>query len=243
MTQTALITGGGSGVGKALAIELANHDFQVIIVGRRINMLNETHKHAPDKILPISADISTKNGRNKIVNSIKNNPLHYLVNNAAVVEPLKLIDAITHSEFHQHLAINLEAPLFLTQSLLHNLEMEGARILNISSGLAHHALAGTGLYSISKSGLYMLFKIWNEEWFDRGVLSGSIQPGVIDTEMQMVLRSDNSFVNRSYFESLKNEKTLRSTTDVAKIIAWMLVHMPDDQFIERDWRIDEIRMT
>lgn len=176
MVQTALITGGGTGIGKSLAIELANRGLDVFVIGRRVRMLKETQSHMPDKIHPIQADISTSSGRNDIYKVLRNQTLNYLINNAAVVEPLKTIDAVTLSEFHDHLAINLEGPFFLAQSLLPVLEKGSARILNISTGLAHRALAGMGLYSISKSGLHMLYKIWNKEWHARSILAPSVPP-------------------------------------------------------------------
>jgi len=237
--KIALITGGGSGIGQALAKKLADKKLNVFIVGRRENKLEETRQYSTEYIFPIVADVSTETGRGTIAETIGNKQLNYLVHNAAVAEPLKTIDEISLVEWRQHSAINLEAPLFLTQQLLSNLT-KGSRILNISTGLAHRALAGAGAYSVSKAGLYMLCQVWNEELSSRGILAGSVQPGVVDTGMQQVLRSDKRFVNQEFFESLKNEDRLVPADVVAETLAWMLLKMNDEEFIEKDWRIEAL---
>lgn len=237
--KTALITGGGSGIGQGLAKQLAKKQCTVYIVGRRAEKLKETQDFAPEFIVSIAADVATAEGREAIAKAIGDKELHYLIHNAAVVEPLKTLDQVTHEEWRQLMAINLDAPLFLTQLLLPNL-IQGSRLLNISSGLAHRALAGTGAYCVSKAGLHMLYLMWNEEFASRGILAGSVQPGVVDTEMQVDLRSNKEFINQSFFQSLKIEKQLVSPDTVAKSLCKMLLEMRANEFIKKDWRVDEL---
>ncbi len=211
----------------------------VYIVGRRENKLEETKSYAPESIISIAADIATVIGRELIAKNVGDNKLTYLVHNAAVTEPRKTIDAVSLEEWRQHNAINLEAPMFLTQLLLPNM-VKGARLLSISSGLAHRALMGAGAYSISKAGLYMLCKVWNEELSSRGILAGSVQPGIVDTEMQQGLRTDKQFASQELFNSLKAKNKLISADTVANRLVWMLLEMSDSEFIEKDWRIEEL---
>jgi NAD(P)-dependent dehydrogenase (short-subunit alcohol dehydrogenase family) len=241
MKKNVLITGGGSGIGQALANQLAKNKLHVYIVGRRLHKLNETQQLSPNFITPIVADISSITGRKSIIKFLNGKKIHYLIHNAAIVEPLKPIDTITLKEWRQHIAINLEGPLFLTQLLLPFL-IKGARILNISSGLAHRALSGTAAYSISKAGLHMLYKSWNEELSSRGIFAGSVQPGIVDTDMQVTLRSDKNFTSYPLFKSLKKENKLRSPKKIANALSWMLLKMDTESFIKKEWRIDDEKL-
>jgi NAD(P)-dependent dehydrogenase (short-subunit alcohol dehydrogenase family) len=238
MTKTAVITGGGSGIGQALAKDLAAKGFRVYVVGRRVEKLKQTQQFFPELIVPVAADVGAEEGRQLVSEAIQDEKIDYLVHNAAIVDPLKPVSEFSLQEWRQHVAVNLEGPLFLTQLLLPKLK-QGSRILNISSGLAHRAIASTGAYSISKAGLHMLFKVWNEELVDKGILAGSVQPGVVDTGMQVTLRSDDSFENQAQFQSLKDEQQLLSPELVASKISWMLREMSAEQFVEKDWRVTD----
>ena len=74
-----LITGGGSGIGQALAWESAKHGMQVFIVGRRLDQLQETAVHFPNQIMPIQADVSLEADRAKIVAALKNTEIDYII--------------------------------------------------------------------------------------------------------------------------------------------------------------------
>ncbi len=138
--------------------------------------------------------------------------LQYLVHNAATVEPLKPLIEVTLEEWKNAISINLEAPIFLTQDL-YSLMSAGTRILNISSGLAHTTLPGLSVYSITKSALLMAYNAFKEELLGEGILFGSVQPGIVDTDMQMNLRDEKHkkhFSSQAIFEKFKRDDKLIS---------------------------------
>lgn len=240
MNKVSLITGGSSGIGRALALVLAEKGMQVYIVGRHQERLLEVRTHNPNKIHPIVADITTNSGRESITHLLVQTQLDYLIHNAAIIGPLTTLNKITIDEWRQCFSTNVEAPLFLTQKLLTNLK-KGSRILHLSSGLAHHSLPGVGAYACSKAALHMLYLTWKEELSAHGILVGSIMPGVVDTEMQSTLRQSNNdtFPSAHIFQSFASEKKLMSPETVAKAIRWMLINMDDQQYQSKDWNVND----
>ncbi len=238
MRPLAIITGAGSGIGKALALRLAEKNVDVIAVGRRISKLESTQKENPARIKIVQADVGNDDGREKIVNAIPSGQtLKYLVHNAAVLDPVIPLSRININDWRIHQAINVEGPLFLTQKLLPSIN--GGRILHISSGAAHHPYSGWGAYSTSKAALYMLYLVLREELKDSDIRIGSIRPGVVDTPMQDKIREvpESDFPALQKFINLKEQNKLSAPSIVAKFISWILLETADDEFSAREWDI------
>ena len=115
MNKHILITGGGTGIGRALAERFAKKGWLVTIVGRRLNLLQEVAQENPDKITFISADVGKIQDRQKIVYEAKGT-LDLLVHNAAVLGPVGPILDQNPENWRTHMATNVEGPLFLTQA-------------------------------------------------------------------------------------------------------------------------------
>ena len=239
MKELAIITGGGTGIGKALALELAgNQQMDVMIVGRRKEPLQETVALHKNKISFCTANVATVEGRNKILGAIENDVVvKYLVHNAAVLHPVKRIEQLSLEEWRNHQAINVEAPLFLTQTLLS--KMNYSRILNISSGAAHRALAGWAAYCSSKAALYMLYMVMNAEFKNKNILVGSVRPGVVNTPMQSLLRQSDpiDFPDLPLFIQYNEKGKLIPVEIVAQFLRYILMKTDDSQFIDKEWDI------
>lgn len=238
MKPMMVITGAGTGIGQALAIKLADNGYIVLGVGRRLPLLQKTQEHNPEKIQILQADITQVKDREKIANYIAHaNTKIYLVHNAATAEPLTLLKNISLEDWRQQQAINVEAPLFLTQKLLPYLEK--GRVLHISSGLAHFALPGAGPYCVSKAALYMLYQCFREELKEFNIAVGSAKPGVVDTPMQEVLRSQDKvqFPDVERFVQFKKSNSLRSPENVAAFLSWLLCETQDEEFSAKEWDV------
>ncbi|NOX90074.1 MAG: SDR family NAD(P)-dependent oxidoreductase [Calditrichaeota bacterium] len=238
MQKWAIVTGAGTGIGRALSIELANkRNFHILAVGRRLSKLRETRANNPEKIHIIGADVSREEDREKIARALPQNiHLQFLIHNAAVLEPVKPLSEISLEEWRGHFAVNLEAPVFLTQKLLPRLK-KGSRILHISSGAARHAYAGWGAYCSSKAALYMVYQVLNQELNEKGIFVGSVRPGVVDTPMQNQLRKTKRevFPAIDRFLQLKEEGKLIPPEKVAEFIADVLIKTDDREFSEQEW--------
>lgn len=233
-----IITGGGSGIGKALALALSARNESVLIVGRRKEVLLEVQAQASN-IEVFQADISTPVGRDALVQNLKKKaPIKGLVNNAGTLEPLAPISEISHAQWQSAMATNLEAPLFLTQQL--QPYMNQGRVLNIGSGLAHFPAKGLSAYCVSKAALYMLTRCFQLE--NDGFSITSVMPGIIDTNMQQTLRGSDALSkeNRQFYANLKEVDKLVSPTTVATFLTWLLLDIRDARYTSQEWDIYDV---
>lgn len=232
-----LITGGGTGIGRALAERFAAKGWRVTIVGRRLNLLQEVARDYPDKISIISADVGSIQDRQKIVAEAKGT-LDLLVHNAAVLGPVGPILDQSPEDWKSHMATNVEGPLFLTQALLPNL-VENSRVVNISSGAAHQGIPGWGMYCTSKAALFMLGQLLKDELAQRNIWFGSVRPGIVDTPMQAEIRAlePENFPMVEQFRQYKATGALVTSELVAQYLEWLLLEVSGPQLGEREWDI------
>lgn len=232
-----LITGGGTGIGRALAGRFADKGWRVTIVGRRLNLLQEVARDYPDKISIISADVGSIQDRQKIVSEAKGT-LDLLVHNAAVLGPVGPILDQSPEDWKSHMATNVEGPLFLTQALLLKL-VENSRVVNISSGAAHQGIPGWGMYCTSKAALFMLGQLLKDELAQRNIWFGSVRPGIVDTPMQAEIRAlePEDFPMVEQFRQYKATGALVTSELVAQYLEWLLLEVSGPQLGEREWDI------
>lgn len=230
-----VITGGGSGIGRFLALSLANRNHSVLIIGRREHLLQETAA-ADTNINYLCADVSTMSGLESISDYLKDRPqIRALVNNAGILEPLAAIKDIKPADWHQTLKTNLDAALFLPQ-MLYNQLIKG-RVLNIGSGAAYFAIKGWAAYCVSKAALSMLTKCWQIE--SESIAFASVMPGIIDTDMQTIARSDLNPCHESvgFYKRLKEHNRLVSSATVAEFLTWLLLDIDEKTYTSKEWDI------
>jgi len=155
--QDALITGAGSGIGRALALSAARRGMRLAIVGRRLAPLEETRRQLVPSAdcLIIVADVTVPEGRQIIRARLGEawERLDILVNNAGMVAAGPL-NALSDAELNRLVATNLVAPIALTRNLLPLLRAgSSARVINIGSLSGDIALPLFAAYSASKFGL------------------------------------------------------------------------------------------
>lgn len=241
MSKVALITGGGSGLGREMAKKLSEEDIVVYIIGRRSEKLHETVRLSSGKVIPIIADVSTDKGRKTIHQNLKEQPISYLIHNAGIANPLKSLLEVRVDEWKQIYATNVEAPLFLTQLLINNFR-KGSRIIHISSGLAHRSMPGVGAYCSSKAALYSIYETFKLELSEIGILMGSVRPGAVETEMQETLRDPSlksKFLSHDFFIGIKEQGVLISAQESSDKIINILLNSSDRQFIAEEWGVGE----
>lgn len=230
-----LITGGGTGIGRSLALALSKRGKSVLIVGRREQHLQETAAFSPF-IDYFCADVSKPEGVESIREHLENiQHIHALVNNAGTIDPISNIRDIQPQAFHQALKTNLDAALFLPQILYK--QLKNGRVLNIGSGAAYFPVQGWAAYCVSKAALAMLTRCWQLE--SDSVAFASVMPGIIDTDMQAVIRNslnmDSEQVN--FYKRLKEHNRLVSPEAVAEFLTWLLLEVDSKTYVSKEWDI------
>lgn len=236
MDKISIVTGGGTGIGRALAIELAKSGRKVLIVGRRKSKLMETQSHYPQQISWLQADVSLNVDLKKIFDNI-NQPIEYLVQNAAVLGKIVHLSEISLDEWKKVMAINVDAPLFLTQLLLK--KMDNTRVLHISSGAAHYAIAGWGAYCTSKAALMMIYELFKTEIPKEKAIFASVKPGIVDTDMQNLIRKADlkKMPHLVKFHDLFKENKLEPLSRVSKYLFWLLTQTKAEHYSAKEWDI------
>ncbi|MFI9505129.1 SDR family NAD(P)-dependent oxidoreductase [Nocardia sp. NPDC052566] len=179
-----IITGGGTGIGRALARSYAE-EHEVLVVGRTESALHETAA-GHDNIHVLAADITDHGSAELVVKTAQRalGRVDVLVNNAATAVPAPLADVEAASAESQ-VAVNLLAPIFLTQAALDALAETRGAVLNISSSGASggRAWPGFSVYGATKVALEFLTRTWSVELAPRGIRVVAIAAGVVESGM------------------------------------------------------------
>jgi len=184
--NTVLITGGGSGIGLALARLFAARGNTVIAAGRREDVLAAAQKAIPG-LQTIRADVSGEAGRIELAKeaAARFPALNVLVNNAGIQQhPEPLLQPQDWSAHRAEIAVNLEAPVHLTMLLLpHLAKAAQAAIVNVTSGLAFVPIAAMSTYCLTKAGLHSFTQSLRHQLRDTKIGVVEIAPPAVDTDL------------------------------------------------------------
>ena len=181
-----LVTGASRGIGFELVKYLADQNHQVTVAARTESKLSSLHELYPEQVQPLAVDITTKEGRGKIVNFLERKylTLDGVVHNAGLLIN-KAFEDLTEEDWQNQLDVNLLAPVFLTKKLLPYLN-SGSHILNIGSMGGYQGSSkfpGLTGYSVAKGALSIFTECLAAELNDRNIVSNCLCLGAVQTEM------------------------------------------------------------
>lgn len=197
--NTILITGGGSGIGVALAKKLSVSN-KVIICGRNFMKLQDVKNQFP-KIEIIQCDISNGESVRNLIAEIqkKYSSLNFLINNAGIMKFWNLTNSDSNSEeLYPEIQTNLIGTIGLTQALLpHLLKQNKGYILNVSSVLAFVPMSAAPIYSATKSALHSYSISLRQQLENRNIKVFELLPAAIDTEMAVTIKKSIGMQSQS----------------------------------------------
>lgn len=184
--RTVLITGGGSGIGLALAERFYKAGNKVIICGRRREKLLEVKEKFPDLHIKV-CDVSNEAERISLFDSMINEfpNLDVLVNNAGIQQRINLQHPMNDwNYYHQEIAANLEAPIHLSLLFLpHLLKQTGGTIINVSSYLGISPAAWAPVYSATKAALHSFTMSLRLQFAETNVNLVEVFPPAVNTDL------------------------------------------------------------
>ena len=194
--KTAIITGGGSGIGQACAWAFYQEGANVVLFGRREDKLKETAQELGSRAMTVSGDMTRSEDLDRLVQETlsKFHRIDILVNNAGLFKGAPLHE-ISDEQYDEMMNINMRAVFQLTRRVLPvMMEQKSGNIIHISSILGVIAVPQVAVYNISKGALNQFSRSIAVEYGSYGIRSNSICPGLIETDMTADLMKDEALM-------------------------------------------------
>ena len=207
--KVAIVTGSSKGIGKSIALGLAQKGAQVVISSREQEACDEVVKEFSEeglKAIGITCHVGEEDQRKNLVDETVNlfGRIDILVNNAAINPVFGPIENVDPVIFDKIMDVNVKAPWALSNLVLPVMQqINSGSIINIASVEALTPGLGLGLYSTSKAAILMLTKNQAKEWGPYGIRVNAICPGLIQTKFSAALWTNEKLLS-------KVEKTIPS---------------------------------
>ncbi len=193
--QVAIVTGGGTGIGRAIALEFAKAGADVVVASRRLSILEEVGREVTalgKRSLAVQADISQKADVDNMVQRAMDEfgGIDILVNDAAILTATPLLE-LSEDDWDKNIDINLKGYYLCCQAVGKGMvERRKGSIINVASTGGLRVGPNSTVYSTAKAGVIMLTRGMARELASHNVRVNTIAPGMVRTEMSKDLWSD-----------------------------------------------------
>jgi NAD(P)-dependent dehydrogenase (short-subunit alcohol dehydrogenase family) len=237
--KVALVTGGGRGIGRAIAMKFAREGASVVVTARNEKEIEDVSIEIQDaggKAASVAADVSREKECEAVVRAARKafGAVHVLVNNAGELGPVQPAEKVSAKEWDEVFAVNLRGPFLLARLVLPEMYERGSgAILNISSVAAKAAFQLNAPYAASKAGLLGLTRTLAAESARKGVRVNALCPGPVpETKMSQELgrqlaeyfQADNEKLFKQMLQGI-----LQGRPQTAKEIACAALFLVSDQ--------------
>ncbi|MFC1724271.1 3-oxoacyl-[acyl-carrier-protein] reductase [candidate division KSB1 bacterium] len=228
--NVALVTGGGRGIGRAIALNLAQDGADIALFDLDENGLNETKpliEKIGRKVLTVKGNVSkledAENAVKKVLDEL--GKIDILVNNAGITRDT-LVMRMSEEDWDLVINVNLKGTFNFSKSVIrHMLKQRKGKIINVASVVGLVGNAGQANYSASKAGVIGLTKSLAREVASRNICVNAVAPGYIETEMTNKLPEEV----KDAFMSMTLLKRFGQPEDVARLVNFLA--SPDSDYI------------
>ena len=222
--KTVLITGAAKGIGAAIAEELANNDYQVIInyktSEQNAQELKDKLTNNGQKVEIYQADVTKKEEVEQMVEHVisQYGKIDVLINNAGISQ-IKPFAEIEEDEWDNMINNNLKSVYLVTKQVIHNMiQNQSGTIINISSVWGITGASCEVHYSTAKAGIIGMTKALAKEMALSNITVNAIAPGIIETDMNKELTQEET-------EEVIKEipiKRMGKPEEIAKAVKWLI---------------------
>ncbi|MEV4396582.1 SDR family oxidoreductase [Nonomuraea sp. NPDC049607] len=226
--RTALVTGAGRGIGRAIALRLAEDGFRVIVnYARDADAAEEVVRTIGAHAVAVQADLGVPEDVDRLARRVadETDVLDVLVNNAGIGMSRPIAQE-TEEGYDRVFAVNVKGLFFLTRQLL-PLIPDGGRIVNITSGVARIAFPEGIAYSMTKGAVQVFTLALAKELGPRGITVNNVAPGIIDTDVNAGWLQDPDA--RAYAASRHALNRIGEPGEIANVVAFAV--SPEASFI------------
>lgn len=199
--RCALITGGGSGLGAAIAEALGSAGASLVLAARRADVLSSTAQLLRARGMQVATyvgDVSTTSGMKALAHSVLANHSIDILVNAAGINLRRPFNEVNADDWHTQLTVLLTAPFFLTQALAPAMQAKNwGRIINIGSLQSFRAFDNSAPYGAAKGGVVQLTRAIAQEWGTYGITCNAIAPGFFPTDLTAKVFENPALVHKN----------------------------------------------
>ena len=234
--SSVLVTGGGSGIGAAIALEMAEQGCQVLITGRRESALAAVALRS-ERIVACTGDVTDSTHRTALTTRFADLPGPRAVVHAAGYFQTGSLDELSVDNWRRSFETNVEARWALSHDCAPFLD--DGRVLFIGSDAGLNPRPGAAAYSVAQSASDTLRRALQAEWSQSSRAVGSFKPGLVDTDMVrgFMQLSLEEFPARPAYEDYVSRGQIASASGVAQFAAWLLLAVPVGRFVATEWDI------
>lgn len=226
--RVAVVTGAGTGLGRAIALAMSEAGAKLVLIGRRREKLEAVADAAEteSRVCPTDIAVPAEVARMAAQAQERFSRVDILVNNAAIIGPASFLQDTSPETWKQTLDINLYGAFLCTHALVPAMiEQKRGKIISITSGLGQRPFPRFCAYGVSKAGINQLTRNLAEELAPYNIQVNAIDPGVMDTPMQTEIRDRGpqllSQPIHRRFSAFKNHGELKPPQEVAPLAVYL----------------------
>jgi len=201
--KVAVVTGGSRGIGRSIALGLAEYGADVVVASRKqedLDVVAAEIRHLGRKAAAIATHMRNQEDIEALVKATLEQfgKIDILVNNAATNPYFGPIMDMEERTWDQIITVNMKGYYLLSKAVARGMiEMGSGSIINVASTGGRRASPGLGCYSISKAGVIMMTQVFAQELGPQGIRVNAIAPGIVQTKFAEALWSNEEILRRS----------------------------------------------